>query len=159
MILHFLLSFQLIITQIPNFTNNGPRDTIPAYIVIHSDESPSVQVTLNTLRQRHLSYHFYITRTGTVFQMVPLELQAKHAGWSYYKGRFHWNAFAIGICLQNNKQSYTKIQYTRLRQLRDSLRTRWPSLIPERIVGHSQIAWPRRRKNDPGRQFVWKNIR
>jgi len=47
------------------------------------------------------SAHLIIGRDGTVAQLVPFNIQAWHAGKSYYKGVNYLNAYSIGIELIN----------------------------------------------------------
>jgi N-acetyl-anhydromuramoyl-L-alanine amidase len=153
-----LLSFQLQVTTLKPYTHDGLRDTTNTWVVVHRDESCSSTTTLSYLRKSHKSYHFYIDRSGTIFQLVDLQYAAQHAGWSHYKGLMHWNSFSVGIAFQNcKKQSYTPIQYNQGRFLIDYLMKRYPDLTPERVVRHSDIAFWRGKK-DPGPLFTMSKI-
>ena len=131
------------------------RDTTKNYVVIHNDGSNmSARGTYNVLRRRRLAYHYFIDRNGKIYRYVDEKYVAKHAGITWYDGMISWNNFSIGICLQGmNGLAYNDKQYASLQKLLDTLRTRYKDITKERIVYHSQIAFPRGRKKDPGETF------
>lgn len=130
------------------------RDTTINLPVIHYDSSSTLGTTKKTLNRRGLSYHYFIKRDGTVVRMLPPHCKADHAGVSYYNGQFMVNNTSIGICLQNVPPAkYTEKQYTSLAWLLKQLKLRWPNL--DSAVGHSDVAIPRDRKKDPGKEFRW----
>ncbi|WP_303180105.1 N-acetylmuramoyl-L-alanine amidase [uncultured Butyricimonas sp.] len=47
------------------------------------------------------SAHVVIGRDGKIVQLVPFNIEAWHAGRSYYRGRAEFNHFSIGIELDN----------------------------------------------------------
>lgn len=161
----FFISLMILLTlhiqPLKGFTHYGERaNGMSTWVVIHNDSSRSVHITLETLRQRRLSYHYYITRSGTIYNLVDTALQAKHAGISQYDHLVDWNTFSLGICLENDPpQSYTNIQYIRLNQLLTMLKKTYPDIERGHIVGHQTIAWPRGRKHDPGPKFQWNRIK
>lgn len=156
--LNLLLSFQLLISTMSGYHHKGKRDIPNTRIVIHADESPSEKVALNYLRKTRKAYHYYITRSGKVIQMVNPDLVANHAGWSLYHGLRNWNAFSIGVAFANDgHQAFTAAQYTAGKALVDTLKRRYPMLSDERIVTHHDIA-KFRGKNDPNSLFVMDSI-
>lgn len=115
------------------------------------DEHPYFS-TIHTLR---VSAHILIDREGIVFQYVPFDRRAWHAGQSSYQGRSACNDFSIGIELEGTDDSrFTPIQYTRLAQLIKALLEKYPTLSEKRIAGHDAIAPGR--KTDPGEFFDWE---
>ncbi|MBF0139634.1 MAG: 1,6-anhydro-N-acetylmuramyl-L-alanine amidase AmpD [Magnetococcales bacterium] len=105
-----------------------------------------------------VSAHFVIDRCGTVTQYVPVAQRAWHAGISVWEGRDNVNDFSIGIELEgDDKTPFTPVQYTNLASLVQTLRTRYPLLGEQRIVGHEHIAPGR--KWDPGPLFDWSLLR
>lgn len=131
------------------------RDTTNNYIVVHNDgNNLNARTTHLTLRIRRLSYHFFISRNGTLYQFMNLKYIAKHAGISKYAGYDNWNDFSIGICLQGtNETPYTEKQYKTLNRLMKYLHARYPDSNNKSILGHSDIAFPYGRKTDPGLFF------
>jgi N-acetyl-anhydromuramoyl-L-alanine amidase len=109
---------------------------------------------------RGLSAHFLIDRRGCVTQFVATGQAAFHAGASRWRGREECNDFSIGIELIGDADhDFTVRQYAALARLCRDLMRAHPRIMPRRIVGHSQVAWPRGRKNDPGPRFDWARFR
>ena len=64
------------------------------------------------------------------------------------------NEFSIGIELEGcDDEPYEKRQYEVLAEIVNILRSQWPEITRERIIGHSDIA--PERKTDPGPAFDW----
>ena len=103
-----------------------------------------------------VSAHIFIDRDGDITQYVPFDKRAWHAGSSEFQGRACCNDFSIGIELEgDDEQPYTKAQYWSLVELTVLLKSHWPEITNDHIVGHCQIAPGR--KTDPGPAFDWKN--
>ncbi|MFV0276152.1 MAG: 1,6-anhydro-N-acetylmuramyl-L-alanine amidase AmpD [Parahaliea sp.] len=106
------------------------------------------------IRGLMVSSHLLVRRDGQVLQFVNLHQRAWHAGLSVYRGRDNCNDFSIGIELEGSDDTpYTSHQYRELGALTLVLLNAFPTLSPERIVGHSDIAPGR--KTDPGTAFDW----
>jgi len=109
---------------------------------------------------KELSAHFLIDRRGRITQFVPTDRAAYHAGASRWRGRAGCNDFSVGIELIGDADHvFTARQYTALARLCRGLMRAHPGITPQRIVGHSQVAWPRGRKSDPGPRFDWARFR
>jgi len=137
------------------------RDTTKNFIVLHYDGGDSYSIARRTLIRRHLSYHYYIERNGTIIKMVDPKYEASHAGTSLWRTYLRMNKYSIGICLQNNaKQEYTEKQYVSLAWLIKSLQKRFNDAdsTAHTILGHGDIATPRGRKQDPGEHFEWTKL-
>ena len=105
-----------------------------------------------------VSAHALIRRDGEIVQYVPFGARAWHAGQSEYNGRTGCNDFSVGVELEGTDEiPYTEAQYESLAQLAAALFDAYPSLGPEHIVGHCDIA-PERR-TDPGPLFNWRRLR
>ena len=105
-----------------------------------------------------VSAHFFIPRDGQITQFVPVHRRAWHAGVSRFTGRERCNDFSIGIELEGcDDDSFTAAQYAALTGLTRALRTAYPPIRAEAIVGHSEIAPGR--KTDPGPHFDWARYR
>jgi AmpD protein len=112
------------------------------------------------LEGRELSAHFLVDRRGRATQFVPTDRAAYHAGASRWRGREGCNDFSVGIELIGDaKRDFTARQYASLARLCRGLMRAYPKITPRRIVGHSQVAWPRGRKSDPGPRFDWDRFR
>lgn len=104
-----------------------------------------------------VSAHVLIDRRGRATQFVAFDRRAWHAGISSWCGRTGCNDFSIGIELEGeDARPYTARQYRRLTQITRALLDRYPTLAPEAIVGHQEIAPGR--KTDPGPAFDWRRF-
>jgi AmpD protein len=101
-----------------------------------------------------VSAHLFVRRDGAVVQYVPFHRRAWHAGESRWRGRERCNDFSIGIELEGTDAGgYERAQYASLARSVAALCRAYPSLSPERLVGHSDVAPGR--KTDPGIAFDW----
>jgi AmpD protein len=156
----------------PNF---GPRPAAASIdlVVIHSISLPpgryggdEVQrLFTNTLdwsahpyfRQiegMQVSSHFYIRRSGELWQFVSCDDRAWHAGQSHYRGRGNCNDDSIGIELEGLEGSaFEAAQYETLGGLCAAIGQNYPV---GHIAGHEHIAPGR--KQDPGPGFDWRQL-
>jgi len=119
---------------------------------------PSEHPYFKTIATMQVSAHALIRRDGSVVQFVSLLERAWHAGRSRFGGREECNDFSIGIELEGTDDiPYTEAQYRRLSELADLIMQAWPSITPDRITGHCDIAPGR--KTDPGPAFDWRAFR
>ena len=157
--------------------NQGPRPADASasvdLIVVHSISLPPgeygtgavQQLFTNTLdwdahpyfqsiRGLAVSAHFFIERTGALWQFVDCDLRAWHAGASAYRGRTQCNDDSIGIELEGLEgHGFAHAQYEALAQLCRDIAARYPI---EYIAGHEHIAPGR--KHDPGPGFDWQRM-
>ncbi|MDB5869889.1 MAG: N-acetylmuramoyl-L-alanine amidase, family 2 [Polaromonas sp.] len=103
------------------------------------------------LRGLQVSSHFFIARSGALWQFVACGDRAWHAGESAYQGRSQRNDDSIGIELEGLEGSdFEACQYETLASLCAALLQAWPIA---HIAGHEHIAPGR--KLDPGPGFDW----
>ena len=103
------------------------------------------------IRGLQVSSHFFIARTGALWQFVPCENRAWHAGDSFYRGRGQCNDDSIGIELEGLEVGiFEAPQYETLAGLCAALLQAYPIA---HIAGHEHIAPGR--KHDPGPGFNW----
>ena len=108
-----------------------------------------------SIRGLQVSAHFFITRSGQLWQFVDCEQRAWHAGQSCYRGRSQCNDDSIGIELEGLEgQRFEPAQYATLGALCHDLAARYPIA---HIAGHEHIAPGR--KADPGVGFDWALLR
>jgi AmpD protein len=125
------------------FTGNLPADAHPEF-----RERASLRV----------SAHLLVRRDGDVVQFVSFNDRAWHAGKSSWQGREACNDYSIGIeCEGTDEVPYADRQYDTLRRLLPMLMAAYPTITPDRIVGHSDVAPGR--KTDPGPSFEWARVR
>jgi len=119
---------------------------------------PNAHPYFQEISHLRVSAHLLIYRSGERVQFVSFDQRAWHAGESQYRGRSSCNDFSLGIELEGtDKTSYTDTQYVKLAEVTQSLFRSYPRLLPERIVGHADIAAGR--KTDPGPSFDWTRYR
>jgi N-acetyl-anhydromuramyl-L-alanine amidase AmpD len=87
-----LVSFQqLEIIKMP-LPPRGLRDSTQNFIVIHNDgANMDARTTHSVLRRKRLSYHYFVARSGKVYEYVNPKYIARHAGVSYFEGIKFWN--------------------------------------------------------------------
>ncbi len=115
--------------------------------------------TLSGRDRRHLvSVHYYITKLGEIFQLVPDKDVAWHAGVSYWQGEANCNKISIGVELENLNDGYDKYPQNQLDAVLWLVQTKVRQYrIPRsRLVRHADIAPGR--KTDP-RGFPWESFK
>lgn len=106
------------------------------------------------IRGLQVSAHFFISRTGELWQFVSGDERAWHAGASAYRGRGNCNDDSIGIELEGLEGGHFEpAQYDSLTALCAALLQQYPVA---HIAGHEHIAPGR--KQDPGPGFDWLQL-
>ena len=119
---------------------------------------PRVHPYFQTIAGLSVSAHLLVRRDGEIVQYVPFQRRAWHAGESAYRNRRRCNDFSIGIELEGaDHRPYDERQYPVLAALIIALRAAYPTITPERLAGHADIAPGR--KTDPGPAFDWIRLR
>ena len=102
---------------------------------------PDAHPYFQEISHLRVSAHLLIYRSGETVQFVGLDQRAWHAGESQYQGRSNCNDFSLGIELESTDQTaYADPQYGALAEVTQSLFRSYPRLLPERIVGHGDVA-------------------
>ncbi len=119
---------------------------------------PNADPYFQNICELRVAAHLLIRRNGELVQYVPLSKRAWHAGQSEFQGCSSCNDFSIGIELEGaDDVAYTDVQYQLLAQVVNQIIQHYPTITPERIVGHRDIAPGR--KTDPGLVFDWPRFR
>ncbi|WP_338797789.1 1,6-anhydro-N-acetylmuramyl-L-alanine amidase AmpD [Acidovorax sp. DW039] len=106
------------------------------------------------IRGLQVSAHFFIERSGQLWQFVGCDQRAWHAGQSFYRGRANCNDDSIGIELEGLEGlTFEEAQYQTLASLCNDLAVRYPLKY---IAGHEHVAPGR--KADPGVGFNWHKL-
>ncbi len=108
----------------------------------------------HNIRSQMVSAHFYIRRTGELWQFVSGDDRAWHAGVSCYLGRANCNDHSIGVELEGLPTApFEAAQYDTLNALCSALMQHYPIA---HVAGHEHIAPGR--KTDPGTGFDWRRM-
>jgi AmpD protein len=106
------------------------------------------------IRGLQVSAHFFIERSGRLWQFVDCDQRAWHAGQSAYRGRTNCNDDSIGIELEGLEgHRFDDAQYPTLAALCHALAERYPLRY---LAGHEHVAPGR--KQDPGPGFDWQKL-
>ncbi len=137
--------------------NERPAATPIDTLVLHYTGMQSAAAALDRLcdEEARVSSHYLIEEDGTVWQLVPDERRAWHAGPSFWHGHTDINARSIGIEIVNpghewGYRPFPPIQMDAVIALCGDLLTRHP-IEARNVVAHSDIAPDR--KQDPGELF------
>lgn len=145
----------------------GARPRIKVLVIHYTAQD--LPNSLATLTDREVSAHYLIPAQAKekgelplVLRLVPESQLAWHAGMSFWRGATRLNDTSVGIELENHGYSgrhgeriwypFSAPQMTVLLPLMRDIVQRY-HLLPQNIVGHSDIA--PQRKQDPGPLFPW----
>jgi AmpD protein len=157
----------------PNFGARPPGATVDL-IVVHSISLPpgryggdevqrlftnrldwDAHPYFERIRGLEVSAHFYVRRTGELWQFVSCDDRAWHAGASSWRGRANCNDYSVGIELEGLEgDTFETAQYDTLARVCADVASRHPVAG---IAGHEHIAPGR--KLDPGPGFDWALLR
>jgi N-acetylmuramoyl-L-alanine amidase len=149
-----------IIYESPNF-DSRPNNCVIDTVVLHSTHTSFEDAVATYLDPKtKISAHYVIDLEGDLFQFVPEEKRAWHAGKSYWRGREALNDFSIGIELVDKNSEgvivpFTKKQVDALIFLFYDLYIKY-HILPHNVVAHSDIA--PERKDDPGIYLDWRYL-
>lgn len=119
-----------------------PGANPPNAIVFHSGEGDSAADDIDTLTHTGSSSHYYVTRTGKIFQFVSDSRRANHAGPTRYLGERNWNDFSIGIETEHRRgQSWPQKQLDAIAELIGHL-VQKHGIIRERVAAHRWVRKP-----------------
>ena len=144
----------------PNFSTTRRNPKKIKYIIFHytgmRSENKAVNRLLNV--KSKVSCHYFIKKNGQVIFMIPVFLEAWHAGKSKWKKDKSLNKYSIGIEIANKGhefgyEKFSKMQILSLIKLSKYLINKY-KINKKNILGHSDIAFER--KKDPGEKFPWK---
>ncbi len=140
----------------PNHNERAPGTPIDT-LVLHYTGMQSAAAALDRLcdEEARVSSHYLLEEDGTLWQLVPDERRAWHAGPSFWRGHTDINSRSIGIEIVNpghewGYRPFPPIQMDAVIALCTTLLARHP--IPARnVLAHSDVAPDR--KQDPGELF------
>lgn len=142
----------------------------PDSIILHYTGMPSASEALLWLANpiSEVSCHYFVFEDGSVWQMVPENRRAWHAGRSSWQGETDMNSRSIGIEIANTGHDlsvpgplpppgpdFPGVQIDAVIALVKDIAARW-GIPAARILAHSDIAPGR--KIDPGEGFPWEKL-
>lgn len=150
---------EILETPSPNFDDRG-RDVDT--VIVHYTGMVSGTAALERLCEpaAKVSAHYLVEEDGRVYQLVPEEKRAWHAGVSSWRGEADTNARSIGIEIVNpghefGYRDFPDAQIASVIGLLRAIKGRH-NIAPARVLGHSDVA--PNRKEDPGELFPWGRL-
>ena len=135
-----------------------PEGVEPYILLLHYTGMETMEAAKDRLSdpESKVSAHYLIDEDGTVFDLVPEEKRAWHAGISFWKGDSDINSSSIGIEIVNpghewGYRPFPKEQMHSVLKLCREIMARHDII---HILGHSDVA--PERKTDPGELFDWQ---
>lgn len=143
----------------PSPNHNERRGQPIDLLLLHYTGMPTAEAALQRLCDpaAEVSAHYLVEEDGRLWQLVPEERRAWHAGRSCWAGAEDVNARSLGIEIVNpghqfGYRPFPAAQLAVVTALCRQLLARWH--IPQgRVLGHSDVA--PLRKLDPGELFPW----
>src|SRR3569832_2007456 len=143
----------------PNFDDRkgGPPDIL----LLHYTGMQTGEAALERLTsaESKVSSHYVVFEDGRIVQCVPEDKRAWHAGVSSWAGETDINSRTVGIEIVNPGHEFgydvfPLKQIAAVITLSKSILSRHPTILPERVLAHSDVAPAR--KQDPGEKFPWE---
>jgi len=141
--------------QSPNFSSreDAEIDTLIMHYTAVGFDAAMKTLTLQDSKNP-VSSHYLVGQNGGIFQLVPDEHEAWHAGVSSWKGVSGLNKNSIGIEIVNmGNEPFPQEQMESVRNLSVYLIRKY-NIPAARVLGHSDVAPTR--KQDPGPLFDWE---
>lgn len=138
--------------------NHSPRGSHQITMLVIHATAGSARGALAWLTSpwSRVSAHYLITKGGHIYQLVPDERAAWHAGRASWQGETAINELSIGIELENandGRDPYPPEQIDALLALATEKVEKY-HIAPQMVVRHRDIAVPKGRKTDPA-GFAW----
>lgn len=143
--------------------NHDERDGHPVdMLLMHYTGMQSGEAAIARLRDitAKVSSHYVVEEDGRVFQLVPEDRRAWHAGVSSWQGATNINQRSIGIEIVNpghefGYRAFPAAQMGAVKNLARGIIARH-AIPASRVIGHSDVA--PKRKQDPGELFDWRGL-
>ncbi len=130
----------------------------PSMLLLHYTGMESMEAARDRLSdpESKVSAHYLVDEDGHVFDLVPDDKRAWHAGLSYWDHECDINSLSIGIEIVNlghefGYQDFPQEQMQAVLKLCQNVMSKYNITY---VLGHSDVA--PERKIDPGEKFNWK---
>ncbi len=145
----------------PNHDERPPGVPVDI-LLLHYTGMQSAAAAVDRLRDpaARVSSHYVVEEDGLVWQLVPEQRRAWHAGVSFWRGDTVLNDRSVGVEIVNpghewGYRPFPALQMAAVCELCLGILSRHP--IPARnVIGHSDVAPDR--KDDPGELFDWRGL-
>jgi N-acetylmuramoyl-L-alanine amidase len=128
----------------------------PELIIIHyTGDNGTGGLQWLTTKGSQVSAHLWISKSGVVWQLLPFNVRAWHAGRSEWDGRPDCNDYSIGIECQGIGDKWPVAQIDTLIEVCKALHAAYEIAG---VAGHDEVAIPEGRKVDPGPNFPWTSF-
>ncbi len=145
----------------PNHDERPPGTPVDI-LLLHYTGMQSAEAAIARLRDpaARVSSHYVVEEDGLVWQLVPEERRAFHAGVSFWRSNSVLNGRSVGIEIVNpghewGYRPFPALQMAAVCELCLGILSRHP-IPPRNVVGHSDVAPDR--KDDPGELFDWAGL-
>ncbi len=132
----------------------------PNILLLHYTGMEGMQVAKERLQdpESGVSAHYLVDEDGSVFDMVPEDKRAWHAGVSYWRGQSDINSYSIGVEMVNlgHEFGYHPFPDAQMRAVKKLCREIMSRHNIKYVLGHSDVA--PERKMDPGELFDWQGL-
>lgn len=139
----------------PNFSSRHNKQ-IQSLILHHTSGSYPGDLSWLTNDDSEVSAHYYITKTGRIYQLVKDDKKAWHAGESSLYGKPNVNNFSIGIELENRGDNADPWPDAQIIAVAELVRNKMEehNIGESWVVDHKTISPGRKR--DLAVNFPWK---
>jgi len=135
-----------------------PKGVEPYMLLLHYTGMESMEAAKERLSDPEgpVSAHYLIDEDGTVFDLVPEDKRAWHAGVSFWDHESDINSVSIGIEIVNpghefGYRPFPEVQMQAVLKLCQDIQGRYDIT---HVLGHSDVS--PERKQDPGEIFEWQ---
>lgn len=134
-----------------------PLGVEPSILLLHYTGMETMQAARDRLSdpQSKVSAHYLVDEDGTVFDLVPEDKRAWHAGVSYWAGESDINSASIGVEIVNpgHEFGYRPFPLEQMQAVLTLCQGVQMRHNIKRVLAHSDVA--PERKQDPGELFDW----
>ncbi len=137
---------------------NRPDGITPHILLLHYTGMETMQAAKDRLSnpESKVSAHYLIDTNGDIFDLVPEDKRAWHAGISYWDHAVDINSVSIGVELVNrgHEFGYHAFPGAQMQSLVELCKGVMSRNEITHVLGHSDVA--PERKTDPGELFDWE---
>ena len=144
-----------------NFGDRAPHLPIDILLLHYTGmESAAAAINWLCVEESGVSCHYVVEEDGKIWQLVPEEKRAWHAGQSKWQGEGDTNSRSVGIEIVNPGHAFgypdfPDVQTEAVIALSQDI-VRRHNIPARHVLAHSDVAPGR--KSDPGEKFPWNKL-